>query len=255
MRRRTYSASHLFRCQHHAIRFGELLNRMKTTLAGPAVGMLSLLCMIIVSTGSKRAGREQIRGYVEPGETPRISTSAWWWSLTSDGAAAVPTFSKPPSCGSRKVSWCWKSKSPSSARAALRAGGTGSFRRGEPAGGRLSPARASTCAYCEGQLLIVCGRTGPPHPHIWDRLTYVDTFVRLATVRVGRIFHVRRLVNVIRTRAMLFMFRKQTDTRPRFEQDASTAEALQRRIDAIQFQPSKGSQRQPKRSARRASAS
>jgi hypothetical protein len=75
---------------------------------------------------------------------------------------------------------------------------------------------------------------------------------------VGRIFHVRRLVNVIRTRAMLFMFRKQTDTRPRFEQDASTAEALQRRVDAIQFQPSKGllkDQRQPKRSARRASAS
>ena len=50
------------------------------------------------------------------------------------------------------------------------------------------------------------------------------------------------------------LFRKQTDSRPRFEQDAATAEALQRRVDAIQFQPSKGflkDQRQPKRVARR----
>jgi uncharacterized iron-regulated protein len=58
---------------------------------------------------------------------------------------------------------------------------------------------------------------------------------------------------------MLFkLFRKPSDSRPRFEQDASTAEALQRRVDAIQFQPSKGflkDQRQPKRSARRSSAS
>lgn len=49
-------------------------------------------------------------------------------------------------------------------------------------------------------------------------------------------------------------FRKQSDSpRPRFEQDASVVEALQRRIDAIQFEPSKGflkDQRQPKRSAR-----
>lgn len=55
---------------------------------------------------------------------------------------------------------------------------------------------------------------------------------------------------------MLFkLFRKQSDARPRFEQDASTAEALQRRVEAIQFQPSKGflkDQQQPKRSARRA---
>ena len=56
---------------------------------------------------------------------------------------------------------------------------------------------------------------------------------------------------------MLFkLFRKQTDSRPRFEQDADTAEALQRRVDAIQFQPSKGflkDQRQPKRFAKRTS--
>lgn len=56
---------------------------------------------------------------------------------------------------------------------------------------------------------------------------------------------------------MLFkLFRKQTDSRPRFEQDAGTAEALQRRVDAIQFQPSKGflkDQRQPKRFGKRTS--
>lgn len=40
---------------------------------------------------------------------------------------------------------------------------------------------------------------------------------------------------------MLFRkFRKQPDPNPRFEQDASVAEELQRRIDAIQFEPSKG---------------
>lgn len=53
---------------------------------------------------------------------------------------------------------------------------------------------------------------------------------------------------------MLFkLFRKQTESRPRFEQDASIAEALQRRVDAIAFQPSKGflkDQRQPKRGGR-----
>lgn len=53
---------------------------------------------------------------------------------------------------------------------------------------------------------------------------------------------------------MLFRkFRKQSDPAPRFEQDASVAEELQRRIDAIQFEPSKGflkDQRQPKRSVR-----
>jgi hypothetical protein len=54
---------------------------------------------------------------------------------------------------------------------------------------------------------------------------------------------------------MLFkLFRKQSESRPRFEQDASIAEALQRRVESIQFQPSKGflkDQRQPKRGARR----
>jgi hypothetical protein len=48
------------------------------------------------------------------------------------------------------------------------------------------------------------------------------------------------------------LFRKPSDSRPRFEQDSSIAEALQRRVNAIEFQPSKGflkDQRQPKRSA------
>ncbi|WP_129646264.1 hypothetical protein [Peristeroidobacter agariperforans] len=50
------------------------------------------------------------------------------------------------------------------------------------------------------------------------------------------------------------LFRKQPDSRPRFEQDASVSEALERRVNAIEFQPSKGflkDQRQPKRSGRR----
>lgn len=54
---------------------------------------------------------------------------------------------------------------------------------------------------------------------------------------------------------MLFkLFRKQSESRPRFEQDAAIVEALQRRVEAIQFQPSKGflkDQRQPKRGTRR----
>jgi hypothetical protein len=54
---------------------------------------------------------------------------------------------------------------------------------------------------------------------------------------------------------MLFkLFRKQSESRPRFEQDASIVEALQRRVEAIQFQPSKGflkDQHQPKRGGRR----
>ena len=50
------------------------------------------------------------------------------------------------------------------------------------------------------------------------------------------------------------LFRKQPDSRPRFEQDASMSEALRRRVNAIKFQPSKGflkDQRQPKRAATR----
>lgn len=49
------------------------------------------------------------------------------------------------------------------------------------------------------------------------------------------------------------LFRKPTDSRPRFEQDSSLAEALARRVDAIEFQPSKGflkDRQQPKRAAR-----
>lgn len=52
---------------------------------------------------------------------------------------------------------------------------------------------------------------------------------------------------------MLFkLFRKSPDSRPRVEQDATLAEALARRVNAIEFQPSKGflkDQQQPKRSA------
>lgn len=52
---------------------------------------------------------------------------------------------------------------------------------------------------------------------------------------------------------MLFkLFRKQVDSPLRFEQDASMSEALERRVNAIEFQPSRGflkDQRQPKRRA------
>ena len=53
---------------------------------------------------------------------------------------------------------------------------------------------------------------------------------------------------------MFKLFRKQADSPPRFEQDAAVAEALQRRVNAIEFQPSRGflkDQRQPKRSLTR----
>jgi hypothetical protein len=50
---------------------------------------------------------------------------------------------------------------------------------------------------------------------------------------------------------MLFkLFRKSSDVRPRFEQDSSLAEELARRVNSIEFQPSKGflkDQWQPKR--------
>jgi hypothetical protein len=40
---------------------------------------------------------------------------------------------------------------------------------------------------------------------------------------------------------MLFkLFRKASEERPRFEQDSSLADALARRVSAIEFQPSKG---------------
>jgi len=55
---------------------------------------------------------------------------------------------------------------------------------------------------------------------------------------------------------MLFkLFRKSQEVRPRVEQDSALAEALARRVDAIEFKPSKGflkDQQQPKRSALRA---
>jgi hypothetical protein len=47
-------------------------------------------------------------------------------------------------------------------------------------------------------------------------------------------------------------FRRSSDSRPRFEQDSSLAEALARRVSGIEFQPSKGflkDQQQPKRSS------
>lgn len=49
------------------------------------------------------------------------------------------------------------------------------------------------------------------------------------------------------------LFRKPPAPPPRFEQDPSLAEALARRVNAIQFQPSKGflkDREQPKRGAR-----
>lgn len=49
------------------------------------------------------------------------------------------------------------------------------------------------------------------------------------------------------------LFRKPIETRPRFEQDSSLAEALARRVESIEFQPSKGflkDRQQPKRPAR-----
>ncbi len=53
--------------------------------------------------------------------------------------------------------------------------------------------------------------------------------------------------------AMLFkLFRKTSDSRPRFEQDPSLAEALAQRVNSIEFQPTKGflkDQQQPKRQA------
>jgi hypothetical protein len=48
------------------------------------------------------------------------------------------------------------------------------------------------------------------------------------------------------------LFRKSSSSRQRFEQDSSLAEALARRVGAIEFQPSKGflkDQQQPKRSS------
>ena len=40
---------------------------------------------------------------------------------------------------------------------------------------------------------------------------------------------------------MLFkLFRKSSDVRPRFEQDSSLAEELARRVNLIEFQPTKG---------------
>ena len=39
---------------------------------------------------------------------------------------------------------------------------------------------------------------------------------------------------------LLKLFRKQSDTRPRFEQDSSLTEELARRVSEIEFQPTKG---------------
>jgi hypothetical protein len=47
-------------------------------------------------------------------------------------------------------------------------------------------------------------------------------------------------------------FRKSSASRPRFEQDSALAEALARRVDGIEFQPSKGflkDRQQPKRTS------
>jgi len=48
------------------------------------------------------------------------------------------------------------------------------------------------------------------------------------------------------------LFRKSSSSRQSFEQDSSLAEALARRVSAIEFRPSKGflkDQQQPKRSS------
>jgi hypothetical protein len=53
---------------------------------------------------------------------------------------------------------------------------------------------------------------------------------------------------------LLKLFRKSSDSRPRFEQDSSLTDALARRVNAIEFQPKKGflkDQQQPKRPAPR----
>ena len=50
------------------------------------------------------------------------------------------------------------------------------------------------------------------------------------------------------------LFRKSSDVRPRFEHDSSLADELVRRVNAIEFQPSKGFLKdrwQPKRPASR----
>jgi hypothetical protein len=50
---------------------------------------------------------------------------------------------------------------------------------------------------------------------------------------------------------LLKLFRKPSDVRPRVERDSSLAEELARRVNSIEFQPSRGflkDQRQPKRS-------
>jgi hypothetical protein len=57
---------------------------------------------------------------------------------------------------------------------------------------------------------------------------------------------------------MFKLFRKSSDVRPRIEQGTILAEELARRVNAIEFKPSKGflkDQQQPKRSAARAQRS
>jgi hypothetical protein len=54
---------------------------------------------------------------------------------------------------------------------------------------------------------------------------------------------------------MFKLFRKSIESRPRLEQSPELAEALARRVSAIEFKPSKGflkDQQQPKRSTLRA---
>lgn len=54
---------------------------------------------------------------------------------------------------------------------------------------------------------------------------------------------------------MFKLFKKAPESRPRLEQDPILAEDLARRVNAIQFRPSKGflkDQQQPKRSIARA---
>lgn len=117
--------------------------------------------------------------------------------------------------------------------------------------------------------------TVSPYAYIGGCLRPLGAIVPIADVRSARILQQLRTdrdlfsrladepshsARAVRTRGafatemppMLFkLFRKKSDSRPRFEQDESISEALQRRVSAIEFQPSRGflkDRRQPKRS-------
>lgn len=115
-----------------------------------------------------------------------------------------------------------------------------------------------------------------PHTHISVRLRPFGAFLPISGARTARIFQhsepTRKLVAAVgrnihmrgapapacdpicpkNLRMFFKLFRKPpADVRPRFEQDPSLVEELERRVNAIRFQPTKGflkDQAQPKRS-------